>query len=411
MKKETEVKKLSGEYFASCPVGLEELLEKEIQSMGIKETLLTRGGVHFSGNNSSFMKPILYSRIASRIFKKIYTFDIKVDKDLYFRSKEINWPTEFELDQTFRIRVLQGKSPNGEKRSRFNNSLHLSQIFKDGIADRFRKVTGERPDVDTKYPDVSILLHITPHDNIYSKKERVDVLVDLCGDPLSNRGYRVTRFEAPLRENLAAGIVQLMDINFDEEVFIDTMCGSGTVLIEAFLIANKIPPSFMKLQKVIDGHSCWAFQELNFFLKDKSLEKKFKFFVNEAADYTIKNKGFEGYDINPTSINHSRDNIEAAGFSDYIKLSGKDALSLSKKHDKEVVFCNPPYAKRLGEEKELEELYYEYGEVLKNNFKGDRAFILTGNPNLSKKISLRTSKRIPLYNGNIETRLLEYKLF
>ena len=419
MAKEKEIIKYKNAFFASCPTGLEEVLEAELKEIGAKDTCAVKGGVHFESFPEVTIKAILHSRIASRVFKKIFGFTIKNEKDIYYRGKEIKWKAVFSLDQTFKIQVLQGKSPKGTKRSKFNNSMFLGQQLKDAIADRFREDTKERPDVDKFTPDMSFLMRVEPNDNPHSQKEDVTILIDMCGQTLSNRGYRVKSFSAPVRENLAAGILKLAGYT-GKEVLVDGMCGSGTFLAEAVQIQNDIPPCFIRLKdhKEHDDALPWDFLKHNYYTKDKYLKENTEGFIEETYAKVQKNlkklkKGqIFGYDLDTSALDIASYNLGNSDLLDGIILEKGDATKIAKPNDKGGIFVvNPPYGERLGEEEELAKTYHELGENLKNNFKDYKAYIFTGNMPLLKKISLRTSKKHMLFNGNIESRLAEYLLY
>lgn len=419
MAKEKEITKFKNAFFASCPTGLEEVLNTELIEIGAKQTIVVKGGVHFESFPEVAIKAIMHSRIASRVFKKIFGFTIKNEKDIYFRGKEIKWKSVFSLEQTFKIQVLQGKSPKGSKRSKFNNSMFLGQQLKDAIADRFREDTKDRPDVDKYSPDLSLLMRVEPNDNPHSQKEDITILIDMCGQTLSNRGYRVKSFSAPVRENLAAGILKLAGYT-GKEVLVDAMCGSGTFLAEAVQIQNDLPPCFIRLKdyKEHDDALPWDFLKHNYYTKDKYLKENTEGFIEEAYAKVQKNlKNLKkakvyGFDIDTGALDIASYNLEVAGLSGGISLQKGDATSISKPNEEGGIFVvNPPYGERLGEEQELANTYHQLGENLKNNFKDYKAYIFTGNMPLLKKISLRTSKKHLLFNGNIESRLAEYLLY
>lgn len=419
MSKDKEITKYKNAFFASCPTGLEEILQAELTQLGAKETSCVKGGVHFESFPEIAIKAVLYSRIASRIYKKLFGFSVKVEKDIYYRAKAIKWKGVFSLEQTFKIQTLQGKSPKGTKRSKFSNSMFLGQQLKDAIADRFREDTKERPNVDKLNPDISLLLHIVPNDNPHSQKEDATILIDMSGQTLSNRGYRVKNFSAPVRENLAAGILKLAGYT-GAETLVDGMCGSGTFLAEACMMKFNIPPCFIRLQdhKEHDDSLPWAFLNHNYYAKDKYLKENTEGFINEAyaqaqsALKKIKPGSIFGYDIDGSALDIASYNLKLADLLEGITLEEGDATKIAKPNNEGGIFVvNPPYGERLGEDDDLDALYHDLGENLKNNFKDYRAYIFTGNMPLLKKISLRTSKKHILYNGNIESRLAEYLLY
>lgn len=414
-----DIVKYKNAFFASSPTGLEELLESELKAFGAKETRVVKGGVHFDSFPDIAIKAIINSRIASRIYKKMFGFEARVEKDIYYRAKEIKWKSVFNLDQTFKIQVIQGKSPEGTKRSKFPNSMFLAQQLKDAIADRFREDTKERPYVDKVAPDVSILMRVEPNDNPHSQKEEATILIDMCGQALSNRGYRVKTFSAPLRENLAAGILMLAGYD-GSQTLVDGMCGSGTFLAEAAMIKANIPPSFNRIldHKEHGDSLSWDFLNHNYYTKDKYLVERTQKMVDEA--FKLADKGLAsltkgsifGYDLDNGALDIASYNLQVSGLLNGIELNNADATEIKKPIDGPGIFVvNPPYGERLGEEEELAKDYHDLGENLKNNFKEYNAYVFTGNLPLLKKISLRTSKKHILFNGNIEARLAEYKLF
>ena len=417
-----EIEKIKDEYFASCPTGLEELLASEIKALTYEKMTVTKGGVHFHAPGKVALELMLSSRIASRIYRKAFRFDVKIEKDLYFYAKEIKWKSLFDLEQTFKITVVQSKSADGTKRSKFKNSMFLAQNLKDGIVDRFREdCKDERPSVDKDQADMTILLHVEPHVNIHSVKETATILVDMCGAPLSQRGYRDTNFSAPLKENLAAGLVLLSGYDGTQN-FVDPMCGSGTIIIESLLIKGRIPPSYIALEAIITHkeESYWDFLNHSWFLRDKYLieawGKHLKDYMEKAKDGfdnldKSKVKTFAS-DIEKYAFNASKFNLNASDLADFVTLEQQDATNVEiASIDSGIIVTNPPYGERIGEDRDLPELYHNFGENLKKNFKGFKAYIFTGNLPLIKNISLRTSKRQILYNGAIESRLVEYDLF
>ncbi|MCX6112437.1 MAG: THUMP domain-containing protein [Proteobacteria bacterium] len=277
-----KVQSYTQSYFASCAVGLEDVLSKEIQSSGGKMVTLERGGVEFKGAEIIAIKAILYSRTASRVYKKLYSSPIETEKNIYEMSKNIPWDSIFDLKQTFKIRTLTGYGLQTIYPDAFKNSIYLSQMAKDGIVDFFRNKFKDRPNVDTEKAEVNILLRVVAtggttqygKDTIPARIPRsatASVYLDLCGTPLHQRGYRINQGEAPVKENMAAGIIKLMEWDHEKEVFIDSMCGSGTFLIEAALIKTDIPPSFMKILKFARSpeYRYWDFLGLKLFKTDR----------------------------------------------------------------------------------------------------------------------------------------------
>ncbi len=417
-----KINKLKNLYFASCPTGLEQVLLNEINTLGIDQTLRVKGGVHFECLPIKALEVILTSRVASRVFRKAYDFEIKTEKDLYHFAKEIKWKGLFALEQSFRISAIQNKSSDGSKRSKFKSPMFLAQNLKDAIVDRFRDdCRGQRPSVDKDEADIHLLLHLEPNNNPHSQKETATILVDLCGIPLHQRGYRDTNFSAPLKENLAAGLVLLSGYTGKEHL-VDPMCGSSTIIIESLLIKGNIAPSYLGMAEIIEDkcEDYWDFMKHSWFTKDKYLKEDFNKLIREY--YEKVKTGFKSLENHPSrtiacdhekyAINASKFNLKASALLSFVELKQADAREVSfPEIENGILITNPPYGERIGEEEELPKLYYEFGENLKNNFKGFNAYIFTGNLLLIKKISLRTSRKDILFNGSIESRLVEYKLY
>lgn len=417
------IDKLKNHFFASCPIGLEELLAQEVKKLETKNIEITNGGVSFESFPQVAIELILSSRIASKVYKKLFQFEIKTEKDLYYFSRDIKWKGVFDLDQTFKITTLQGRSKDGKKWSQFKSPIFLSQTLKDGIVDRFRKdCNDERPSIEKDQPDVSLLLRVEPNINIYSKKEVCTILIDMCGRPMGNRGYKRGPSEAPLRENLAAGIIKLTGYNGKQNL-IDPMTGSGTLISEALLIKGNIPPTFLQLKqfKKDDEFICWNFQNHLWFKKDKFLLEHFDKLLDKYIEKV--NNGFKkldkldskviARDINADAIKGAIENFKYAGLIKYIDLDIDDATSMVKPVgvNKGIIVVNPPYGERISNIEDAKKLYYEFGENLKNTFKNFSAFIFTGNRDLLKSISLRSDKKHILNNANLEARLVEYNLY
>ncbi len=402
-------------FFASCPLHLEPLLLEEINAVEVKSTNVVRGGVEFEAYNEKVIELILNSRIASRIFRKYYSFVIKDEKEFSTALRQIKWRAIFDAQLRFKIMTHVAGDTRDYPRA-FQNNLYLTQLTKDAVVDHFKKNDNYRPTVDTRNPEVTIYLHITP----VGKKLQVDVLMDLCGDPLSDRGLRPMgrAVAAPLRENLAAAIIQLTGWNPQQERFVDLMCGSGTVLAEAYMFAKKIPPSFKKIQLFIDTEDqIFAFQNLWWFKNDHYLIRNFHGLVEKYSSHMQSlismPKPLKGIDLYSDAVSATQALFSSIDAEQDIEVSKGNALNYeASSTEKELLFCNPPYGVRLEkDEPELENLYYELGEQWKNYCKGSRAFIFTANIPLLKKISLRPSKKWELFNGQLPAKLVEYHLY
>lgn len=405
------------DYFASCPAGLEDYLLPELKQAGADTWQIQRGGVSFTAQDAiAPLRLLLRSRVASRVFKLLYSFECHTEKSMYQELAEIKWKSILELNQTFRITTIYGKLP--EARPAFTNSQFTTLKTKDAIVDWFNHNEGLRPSIDKENPDVSLLLRV---DDAQEGLFKIQVLLDLCGNPLSQRGYRRGWAEAPVKENLAAGILRLLDWDPSQEAFLDGMCGSGTFVIEAALMAGNISPQFLKLRDWKRLQRPWAFLASQWFIKDRPLMEGFRLAAEKImAEDELGFQKLEaerplilGNDNNPLTIKSTRENLRVAGFDHLIPLSSHNAEDLTPKGPKCLFFCNPPYGERLMNEQEedLKALYHGIGEAWKKNWKGHRSAVFTGNLPLLKSISLKSSRRIPIHNGDIDARVVEYKLY
>lgn len=423
MANKKEITKIKDGFFAACPHTFEDLLVNEMESIGIKNNTKVTGGVLFETTPEKAIELVLKSRIASRIYKQLYEFDIKNEKDIYYFAKEIKWKAVFTLDQTFKIEVSLGHSPDGFKRSKFTNTMYLGQVLKDAIVDRFRAdFNDKRPDVEKQNPHALISMRIQPHDNKHSSKEKVTISLDLSGEILSNRKYRIRSVEAPLRENLAAGLLLKSEVSLNED-FYDPMCGGGTFLIEALLIKANISPSFKRLENYFDPEEefkdQWAFLEHEFYQKNKYIKENTEKLLksiheqNKKGFQLLKDKQIKiyGTDIDTGNIKTCKMNLANAGMSDFVYLEVSDGTTFKPGPFQGKVITNPPYGERIGDVKELEEVYYQLGENMKNNFKGSSLYLITSNKELLKKIRLKPSFKQDLHNGKLESKFISYDLF
>lgn len=411
------MKKYRFEYFASCPVGIEELLTQELLALGVKRVEPVRGGVQFEAFHEIALKVILYTRVASRVFKFLYQFEVNNEKDYYHEATEIKWKSLMEVNQTFRLTTIFGDLPR--EREEFRNSQFANLKLKDAIVDWFRHHDGNRPSVGKEYPDVAFLARI---DQGKEKPYMVTLLYDLCGDPLNQRGYRLAKTEAPLKENLAAAMIQLVRWNPAEENFLDAMTGSGTLAIEAALLAGNIPPSYLKVERYLKNvnYKLWTFQNYPWLNQDPLLQENFTKLIKQVLADTEKGLEFlrskKGLiianDISEMALISARENIKKAKLEDIIEITHKDAREVFPQ-GKTLFIANPPYGERLefNEEEKLKALYKGLGDHWKHYFKGNRSALFTGNLEMLKVVGLKSAKRHILHNGDIECRLSEYNLY
>lgn len=369
----------SESFFASCPRGLEELLRGEIESLGGQGASAVPGGVVFSGGWEACYATNLWSRVASRVLWKVGAFDYRNENDIYEAVKEIDWPAYFSVDCTLRVNVTAQKSPL--------KSLEFATLrIKDAVCDRFRDRFNKRPDVERANPDVRV--------HAFLEASRATVYLDTSGEPLFKRGWRKSAGEAPLRENLAAGIILLTGWK-PEEPLLDPMCGGATLLIEAAAMARGRAPGAQR---------AFGFEKLQEFQKKAwesiRLEKRQK----------QHSPTLFGSDNDPRALAMARRNIAEAGVERWVKLEQSDVLSRRAPAPEGVMVANPPYGERMGTEAELAAFYPKLGTALKQNFSGWRCHFFTADFRLAKMIRLLPSARIPLWNGALECRLYELRM-
>ncbi|MHB0977419.1 MAG: THUMP domain-containing class I SAM-dependent RNA methyltransferase [Candidatus Aquicultorales bacterium] len=370
--------------FATTAKGVEPVLAKEISSIGGHDIAEETGGVRFSGDMALIYRANLWLRTANRVLMPIASFRCPSEEHLYEGVRKIDWKAHLTPSMTLAIDA-------NVRDSAITHSKYAALKAKDAVVDNMRARFGSRPNVDVSDPDVRINLHIA--------RDTCDLSLDTSGSSLHKRGYRVGLVEAPLKETLAAAIVDLTE--WDCAVpFVDPMCGSGTILIEAALKAARIAPGSLGRKF---GFERW----LGF---DRKLWKSL---LEEAAGRRVKKPSvsIEGYDRAQKAIDAARANASKATVERIVSFDRTPISNLGARTGPGAVVLNPPYGERLGDKKELESLYKEIGDVFKHTFKGYTGYVFTGNLDLAKRIGLRASKRIVLYNGPIESRLLKFELY
>jgi len=362
--------------------GLEEVLSEELRQLGAENiTKLTRA-VSFEGNLSLLYKANIYLRTALRILVPIYKFKASNETWLYRGVQKVDWSKYLSEHDTIALDSAVN-SPI------FKNSQYVFLKAKDAIVDQFRNKTGIRPNVDLDNPTVRI--------NVFIQNDEVILSLDSSGSSLHKRGYRGEVNEAPINEALAAGLILLS--GWDKQSnFIDPMCGSGTFLIEAAMIAYNIAPNLMRPN----------FGLMNWHNFDKTLWDEIN---NEALNNTSDFKySIFGSDISPESIRIARNNIRAAGLQDKIKVDRKDFVKFIPPEGKATIIMNPPYGERIQPE-DINELYKSIGDTLKQKYAGSEAWILSSNLEALKNVGLRTSKKIIFHAGPLELRFNNYSLY
>lgn len=370
-------------FFAPCPRGLEPLLEDELAALGAGDVQRADGGVGFSGDWPLCYRVNLHSRFASRVLWQVQpALMYRNEQDIYQMVHDLPWPRWFDVACTIRVKVTAIKSPL--------KSLEFTTLkIKDAVCDKFRQAKGTRPSVDTLAPDIRI--------HAFLEGTRVTLYVDTSGDALFKRGVRLHTNIAPIRENLAAGILKLAGWQPGTPL-LDPMCGSGTFLIEAAQISLNIAPGIAR-------H--FAFEKLKNF--DTALWEKIRDDAR-AAQKPVTNLPIYGSDLYGDALKAAHRNLDEAGLGGVVALKQANVLEISAPAEHGTIVANMPYGERMGELEELEALYPKLGDVLKQKFGGWNAYLFTADLRLPKLIRLSASRRTPLYNGAIECRLFEYKL-
>ena len=369
-------------FFATCPRGLELLLADELRELNAEKVHAVGGGVQFAGEFLLCYRVNLESRLASRILWQVAAGAYRNEEDIYRMAYAPRWSDWFDPACTIRVDVSATKSPLASV-----NFVTLK--IKDAVCDQIRRLSGRRPSVDTRAPDIPLQGHLTERD--------FTLYLDTTGEPLFKRGQRLAAGEAPLRENLAAGILRLAAWKPGTPL-LDPMCGSGTILREAALMALDIAPG-------LGRH--FAFEKYKTFdvrlwrkLTQQSLARQ-----KPRAPLPIY-----GSDRSGEVLKAALANFRAAGLEKVVSLKKADVLEITAPAKEGIIVTNPPYGVRLGEQQQLAEFYPKLGDVLKKQFTGWSAYILSADMRLPKLIRLHTSKRTPLFNGALECRLFEYKM-
>ncbi|HCO83284.1 MAG TPA: RNA methyltransferase [Arenibacter sp.] len=367
---------------AKTMFGFEEILAKELRNLGAGNVEEGVRSVFFEGDTGFMYKANLCLRTAIKIVKPIHSFRVRDENDLYKKIYAIDWFDYLSTSTTFAIDA----TVNSEN---FTHSLYVSQKTKDAIVDKFRDTDGSRPDVDIKFPDVRINIHI--------QNDQCNVALDSSGRSLHQRGYRTATNIAPINEVLAAGLLLLS--GWDGQCdFLDPMCGSGTLLTEAAMIACNIPANINRKEFAFEK---WHDFDAELFEKivDSSLKRTREF-----------NHKIIGYDKAPSAVRKAQDNIVNANLSDYITVERKNFFDSEKFTDKHLhMVFNPPYGERL--DIEMEDFYTDIGNTLKRNYPGTDAWFITSNLEALKFVGLRPSRKIKVFNSHLESRLVKYVMY
>jgi len=373
---------LNFQFFATCPRGLETLLVEELSAQHALKIVATDGGVSFEGNLETIYRVNLHSRIATRILSRVGQGSYATEEDIYKATFNLNWPSWFKVNQTIRVKVTGVKCP-------LKSLDFVTLRIKDAVCDRFREEGALRPSVSVRDPDARIHAYLT--------ENQYQIYLDTSGAPLYQRGFRDVSVIAPLRENLAAGIIMLSSW-IPGTPFLDPMCGSGTFLIEAAMMAVNQPPGLKR---------SFGFQKLTSF--DASLWNKIE---TEAIDNMkpIEFLDIYGSDIDLRSVRVARHNLKVAGLEETAKVMQSDFIKLEPPASKGTLVTNPPYGQRIGEDEDLKEVYPVWAKHMKESFGGWDTYFLTADLEMPKDMRLKPTKKTPLYNGALECRLFEIKM-
>ncbi|WP_282019166.1 THUMP domain-containing class I SAM-dependent RNA methyltransferase [Salegentibacter mishustinae] len=367
---------------AKTMYGFEPVLAKELMALGAMDVKEGTRNVSFVGDTGFMYKANLCLRTAIKILKPYQSFKIFSEDDLYKQIYDLPWENFMDVNDTLAIDATVHSDT-------FTHSKYISLKTKDAIVDRFRDKFGKRPDVDLDFPTLRLNIHI--------EKNFCNVSFDSSGQSLHKRGYKTATNIAPINEVLAAGMLLLS--GWDGQCdFMDPMCGSGTILIEAAMIACNIPPNLNRKEFAFERWKDW----------DEDLFEKIEASVlKKMREFHFKIKG---YDTSPSAVHKAKDNIENANLSEFIKVERQDFFASQKEGERHLhMLFNPPYGERL--EIDMPKFYKEIGDTLKQSYPGTDAWFITSNLEAIKHVGLRPSRKIKLYNGALESKLLKYQIY
>lgn len=380
------------QFFATTPKALEGILTDELRSLGITKLKATTAGVAFSGDLESAYRVCLWSRVANRVLLVLSTFEMRSQDDLYREIQKINWFEHFNAEDSFAVSF-------SSKNSTVITNSHFGALkVKDAIVDQMRAKFGTRPRIDTERPNLRI--------NVHLNGEKAELSLDLSGESLHRRGYRDVSIEAPMKENLAAAMLLRcgwQKLAEQGASLLDPMCGSGTLLLEAAMIAADVAPAL--------GREYFGF--LGWKKHDKECWQNLRRDAEWRKIVGIKKLPMIiGFDKNKNTVHTALNHVKRAGLEGKIHIERRDISDAKPpaSWQKGLVVCNPPYGERLGDEAETALLYEQFGQTLKNNFLGWQAALIISNPELGFRLGIRSQKPITLFNGALECRLLRLNI-
>lgn len=363
--------------------GLEDLLAEELRKLGASNIEKGTRNVSFEGDRGFMYKVNLCCRTAIKVLKPISAFNVFTEEDLYKKVYEIPWENYMDADGSLAVDATVFSK-------KFTHSKYISLKTKDAIVDRFRDKEGERPNVDLDHPTLRINIHID--------RNICTVSLDSSGQSLHKRGYKVENTFAPINEVLAAGMVMLAGWNGQCDL-LDPMCGGGTILTEAAMIACNIPPN---LNREEFGFETWKDFDVDLFeLIEASALKRIK-------DFHFK---IYGFDKDPVSVQKARNNVKSANLQDFVEIETQDFFKTKKEGDRYLYLVfNPPYDERLSVSN-VSDFYASIGTTLKHGYPGSQAWMISSNMEALKSVGLRPSRRIKLFNGKLESKFVRYDMY
>jgi putative N6-adenine-specific DNA methylase len=373
---------LKSQYFASCPRGLEVILAEELSALGVLAIKIVDGGIKFESSTEVMYRANLSSRIATRILCRVANGNYKTEDDLYNAALNVKWANLFDVSHGIKVSTTGVKCP-------LKSLDFMTLRIKDAICDQFRSQVNARPNVEIRDPDIRI--------HLYLEADYFDLYIDTSGQPLYQRGFRKSSVEAPIRENLAAGILALSGWKPGKPL-LDPMCGSGTFLIEASMIALNQAPGL----KRSFGFEHWKdFDSINF----KNIKTEYQSKIKPPVFSHIY-----GSDEDLRAIRVTKSNLEEAGLKSAVELSCKSFNDIVAPAKEGILITNPPYGVRIGEDEELAKAYPFWASTMKKKLAGWCTYFLTSDLRMPKLMRLSPSKKTPLYNGALDCRLFEIKM-
>lgn len=371
--------------FIVCAQSLEEILAQELKELGYQDLEIGYRGVFLEAPEEAIYEINYCSRIAGRVLLPLLNFRCANKEQLYESAKRIPWEKYIPFGKTIAIDA-------NVNHPMLRNSLFASQVMKDAICDRLKELRGERPSVDLKNPDIQL--------NLFIQHQRGIISFDTSGMPLFKRGYRQESVEAPIQESLAAALLRLIGYT-GNEVLYDPCCGSGTLLIEAALMASKTAPGYLR--------QAWPFRYLPFYDHQKWLAVKAK---ADSQRIPLQPQKFYGTDINKNAVRICKTNLRAAGFHQNIEILQYDFREFEPSVPPDLLIANPPHGLRLNEVESLKPLYRALGDWMKRKAnKPSKGGIFTSNLELTKEVGLSAKRRHVIMNSGVESRFLEFEIY